>query len=286
MAAWTQHLILFWVFVGFFVLIGLVALLAIVGIIKTEPKFRNWAVAGFAAGVVGVVVVWAKTEWSLDFFVNLEPPAHVVPETFELASGTYEYYDQSSTDKSRAHVGSIELTAGQQVGWWTAKFPYQGASAAVRLTLKDTNGNWWAVRPFYPNYNRQALGPTDPAQRTGTYGPAEIPIPISSAYAADSEIKFNNYAKRGRQFQGRTYYDWRVFVDEPAPVLNEIAEVQYLLHPTFPNPLQVRTDPKEKFAVETSGWGEFTIQITIRYKNGSTQLASYHVDFNKAWPPE
>ena len=284
MAAWTQHLILFWVFVGFFVLLGLVALLAIVGIIQTEPRFRKWAVAGFAASVVGVVVVWAKTESALDFFVNLEPPANVAPETFELASGTYEYYDQSSTDKSHAHLGSIELTAGQQVGWWTAKFPYEGANAAVKLILKDTNGNWWAVRPFYPNYNRQTLGPTDAPQRTGAYEPTLIPI--SNSYAADSEIRFNNYAKAARQSQGRTYYDWRVFVDESASVLNQIAEVQYLLHPTFPNPLQVRTDPKDKFAVEASGWGQFTIQITIRYKNGSTRLANYQLDFNKAWPPD
>ena len=37
---------------------------------------------------------------------------------------------------------------------------------------------------------------------------------------------------------------WMIFVDEPLEVLNEIKSVEYVLHPTFPKPLQVRRDPR------------------------------------------
>jgi hypothetical protein len=283
MTAEMQHLVLFWVFVGFFLLIGVIALLAIMGVIKTEQQFRNWAVGGFAASVIGVVIIWAKSQPPLDIFVNLEPPQNVAADAFELISGTYEYYEQSNTGQSNSHPGPVELTAGQLPGWWTAKFPYTGVSEAVKLTLMDKNGHHWAVRPFYPNYNRQPLTETGATQsRIATE--RHILIAIGNAVAAEGEIKFNNYAKATATYQGRTYYDWRVFVDEPAAVLARIASVQYLLHPSFPEPLQIRTNPEEKFAVEAHGWGVFNIQITIKYRDGTMQSEGYYLDFNKGWP--
>jgi transcription initiation factor IIF auxiliary subunit len=67
-------------------------------------------------------------------------------------------------------------------------------------------------------------------------------------------------------------------------VLQKIAQVQYLLHPTFPDPLQVRTDPHTNFAVEAFGWGPFNMLITVRYKNGNEEKISYYVDLSKKWP--
>jgi hypothetical protein len=93
----NRTFILFLVFVGFFVLIGTVALLAIVGIIRTEPQFRPWAVGGFVASVAGVVIIWAKSEAPpvpIDIYVNLRPPEGNGGVTdFVLEDGTYEYQD-------------------------------------------------------------------------------------------------------------------------------------------------------------------------------------------------
>ena len=98
-------------------------------------------------------------------------------------------------------------------------------------------------------------------------------------------LKFDNYARQTAALSsGRHAYQWRVFLDEPPAVLDTIAEVQYLLHPTFPEPLQVRKDPSTKFAIEGSGWGQFTILITIRYKDGRTEKSSYPLDLSKGWP--
>lgn len=279
----AQHYLLFWVFVGFFVVIGTVAILAIVGVIKTDNQFRKWAVVGFAAAITGVVVMWAKAQSPLDIFVNLEPPVGIAADSFELVGGTYEYCEQSDGEKSDTRSGAIELTAGQQVGWWTARIPYSGMAKAVKLKLKDKHGKLWGVRPFYPNYNRQLLIATDSSQSHAQASTPALSL-TDSAYAGASIIKFNNYAKATFTQQGRTYYKWRVFVDEPNQVLTRIAEVQYLLHPTFPDPLQVRTNPNDKFAVEASGWGQFSIQIMIKYKDRSTESMTYYLDFNKRWP--
>jgi hypothetical protein len=284
----AQNLVLFWVFVSFFMIIGLIAILAIVGIVKTDKKFRNWAVGGFAAAVVGVVIIWAKTpspQSPLDLFVNLEPPAQVKADAFELKNGIYEYDELTSAGKLIKRSGSVELTAGQALGWWTAKIPCTGMTKPFRLTLTDKNGKLWTVRPFYPNYHNQPLIAVVPSSnQTATSAPS-LNL-TGNAFAGENKntIRFNNYARPLSSVQGRNYYEWRVFVDEPPQVLNQIAEVQYLLHPTFPNPLLVRSNPEDRFALESSGWGQFTIQITIRFKNHSTATTRYYLDLTKRWP--
>jgi len=100
-----------------------------------------------------------------------------------------------------------------------------------------------------------------------------------------TEIKFNNWTKpTGKEYDGREYYKWRIFVDEDKTILNCINEVQYMLHPTFQNPLQIRRNPGDKFAVEMSGWGVFLIDITVKLNNGEALNTNYTLDFKKSWP--
>ncbi len=206
-------------------------------------------------------------------------------ETFELQRGTYEYNEQSSSGKSETRSGPVELTAGQIIGWWTAKIPFNGMTKAFRMTLTDKNGNLWKVLPFYPNYQRQSLIATVLPQNQAAKSLLTLSL-TRSAFAAERKIKvrINNYARSISAIQGRNYYNWRVFVDEPFQVLNQIAEVQYLLRPTFPNPLQVRSNPDDQFALESSGRGQFTIEITIKYKDQSTETTSYYLDLTRRWP--
>jgi transcription initiation factor IIF auxiliary subunit len=97
-------------------------------------------------------------------------------------------------------------------------------------------------------------------------------------------IKLDNYARLEGKRAKMDYYRWRVFVDEPPEVLNNIDEVEYTLHPTFPEPNQVRSDPRDKFALETSGWGEFRILAIVRYKDGREERPTYWLDLHKPWP--
>ena len=96
-------------------------------------------------------------------------------------------------------------------------------------------------------------------------------------------IRFNNYAKAAGKKGKYNYFRWKVFVDEDKNTLDKIDSVEYLLHPTFPIPDQVGSDRDSKFALETSGWGEFDILITVNFKDGCTERLKYRLDLRKPW---
>ncbi len=97
-------------------------------------------------------------------------------------------------------------------------------------------------------------------------------------------VRINNYSRPIEKRGDLQYYRWLVFVDEPSERLNDIEAVEYVLHPTFPKPVQVRRDPEDKFALETSGWGEFNIIIRITFKDGTKEDLKYWLDLKKGWP--
>jgi hypothetical protein len=105
--------------------------------------------------------------------------------------------------------------------------------------------------------------------------------PVTQQQAA---LKFNNYARPIGNKYDRPFYEWRVFVDEPPAILNTIQQVDYVLHPTFPEPFRRSQDRTKNFELIASGWGQFTILITVHYTNGREAKASYPLDFTKQWP--
>jgi len=97
-------------------------------------------------------------------------------------------------------------------------------------------------------------------------------------------IHLNNYAKKVGKVENYDWYEWEVFVNENEETLGKIDHVEYLLHPTFPNPRRVANEKESKFAIRTSGWGEFTVKATITFKDGTKEKVSYELDFDKKWP--
>ena len=75
-------------------------------------------------------------------------------------------------------------------------------------------------------------------------------------------------------------FTWRVFLDEPPAVLNQIKCVEYKLHPTFPNPTQRRCTPADRFLLVASGWGEFTLLLKIEWQGGKVTTQSYALDLH------
>jgi hypothetical protein len=292
--------VLFWLFVGFFMVIGVVALLSITGIVKTESRFRRWAVGGFVVAVTGVVILWAKSQFPIDLYVILVPPDGVKLESFALERGIYQYDEHLSSGTSVTRSGNAEIALG--VGGWQVKLPNEVMNKAVRLSLLDRSGRWWDTNPFYPNFTSQSLiSGRDPEHASVNTFSAQHSV--STAFAAQErmedsppsrselqraqvrqEIKFNNYAKPIGEMKGTPYYRWRVFVDEPKSVLDRIKEVHYFLHPTFPQPLRIQTNRRDHFALETTGWGEFTLQISVVFTDGSRAKTSYYLQLNNEWP--
>lgn len=70
---------------------------------------------------------------------------------------------------------------------------------------------------------------------------------------------------------GQGWWKWAVWIDGDAAALKDVLQVEYVLHPTFPEPRQIVTDRKSKFRLEQSGWGEFEVVANVALKSGKTQ---------------
>ena len=82
-------------------------------------------------------------------------------------------------------------------------------------------------------------------------------------------VSFTSYSMKNDAKAGRTWFDWCVFVDPHSPALPRIKSVEYLLHPTFPDPRRTATDPSDCFALFSAGWGEFQVNIRIEFTDGT-----------------
>jgi transcription initiation factor IIF auxiliary subunit len=97
-------------------------------------------------------------------------------------------------------------------------------------------------------------------------------------------IQLKNYAKELEPRRGSRWFRWKVFIDASPDELQSIEEVKYRLHPTFPQPVQIRKEKDNKFALETSGWGEFTIQADIRFRDGHSRTLTHWLNLSANWP--
>ena len=69
-------------------------------------------------------------------------------------------------------------------------------------------------------------------------------------------------------YQGDDWWKWSIWIDGSNRELDQVKEVSYTLHPTFPNPVRTIADRSSKFRLKTSGWGVFTIRAKVTKKNG------------------
>jgi hypothetical protein len=67
---------------------------------------------------------------------------------------------------------------------------------------------------------------------------------------------------------------WSAWIEGPDDALDRIKAVRYTLHPTFPDPVRIVNNRSSKFAVDSSGFGEFTIHADVRPVSGEP----FHLD--------
>lgn len=101
---------------------------------------------------------------------------------------------------------------------------------------------------------------------------------------AERQIKFNNYSLFRSKKDTYNIYDWCVFVDEDKAAIDEIKAIEYILHPTFANPVRVVEDKYSKFSLFSSGWGVFTLKIRITFNDRSKYEMEYSLKLNDEWP--
>lgn len=98
------------------------------------------------------------------------------------------------------------------------------------------------------------------------------------------KLRFENYSKKIGSRGNYNWFEWQIFVDEPADKLERIDRVEYRLHETFPNPVRVVSDATSKFALRAEGWGEFWVFITIYMKDGTEKHDKYYLKLGRTWP--
>jgi transcription initiation factor IIF auxiliary subunit len=73
---------------------------------------------------------------------------------------------------------------------------------------------------------------------------------------------------QSQSYQGEDRWKWAVWIEGAEADLDEIQEVTYRLHSSFPNPLRTTTNRLDRFKLKSSGWGVFTIPVKVLLKTG------------------
>lgn len=103
--------------------------------------------------------------------------------------------------------------------------------------------------------------------------------------AIKNRLNFTNYSILVDQKDGFDWYDWCVFAAGSKEAIEEVREIEYRLHPTFPDPERIVRDKQTRFALFSAGWGEFTLDIEIVFESGERTESEYHLRLvEDNWP--
>jgi len=81
--------------------------------------------------------------------------------------------------------------------------------------------------------------------------------------------------KNTSSFIGKGRWQWTLYVDAKQDVLEKIKCVEYTLHSTYSNPIQVvcerGSNPAQSFALPGDGWGEFDVGVKVTFADRPPQ---------------
>jgi len=107
----------------------------------------------------------------------------------------------------------------------------------------------------------------------------QVPRPTTTSTSAPA-ITTGNTALQ----VNRNQWNWWTYILGDNDALSAIQCVEYVLHPTFPDPVKTVCDRGAQagmgFVLAASGWGTFTINITVRLKNGETKYLKHDLQFD------
>jgi transcription initiation factor IIF auxiliary subunit len=84
----------------------------------------------------------------------------------------------------------------------------------------------------------------------------------------------------------KDWWHWSVFLDDGGSGdIEKVDYVDYVLHPTFPNPRRTIRDRTTHFKLSTSGWGTFMIRAFVHTKNNE-KIKIDHTLVLKYDPPQ
>jgi transcription initiation factor IIF auxiliary subunit len=115
---------------------------------------------------------------------------------------------------------------------------------------------------------------------TGRTAGASLLLLLIAGQAAAADVRVASTSS----YLGKDRYDWKVYLVADPPVLDRIDHVEYILHPSFPDPVRTVTDRAHAFALVSNGWGEFNILVKVFYRNGKTETLQHWLSLRSATP--
>jgi len=80
------------------------------------------------------------------------------------------------------------------------------------------------------------------------------------------------------------HWKWSVWLDGPGDDLDKIKSVIYQLHSSFKNPLRETKDRDSGFRLDSAGWGQFMIYLTLFHHDGSSEKRHHWLRFGENAP--
>jgi len=80
------------------------------------------------------------------------------------------------------------------------------------------------------------------------------------------------------KYKGEDRWEWSAFIeDDGTDALKEVEYVEYILHPTFRDPIRKIKDRASKFKLETEGWGTFKLKAFVYTKDGDKRKLEHAI---------
>ena len=80
------------------------------------------------------------------------------------------------------------------------------------------------------------------------------------------------------------WWDWAVWLDGSPNELNQVDYVEYVLHPTFPNPVKKVNDRGTNFRLQARGWGEFNIKVRLHLDDDEVIMLEHWLELDEIAP--
>lgn len=83
------------------------------------------------------------------------------------------------------------------------------------------------------------------------------------------------------KYVGNKRWDWEIFLeDDGSGEIDNIASVEYILHPTFPDPRRIVSNRKSKFKLKSNGWGVFWIKAFANTRSGEKIKLKHYLELH------
>jgi transcription initiation factor IIF auxiliary subunit len=80
-------------------------------------------------------------------------------------------------------------------------------------------------------------------------------------------------------------YSFCLFIAGTKKQIDTISEVEYTLHPSFPNPVRVSVDKERAFPLQSEAWGGFPVYVRVFEESGGVSELEHFLSIEEAsWP--